>query len=284
MVSDGLRTGWLIALSWVSKVGVCLTARPNPTGAEASFPAPAECKCMLPCQTWSHSRVTQHQTHDPGVLTQLHIANLLQHVATSFRLRKFFQHFCQVETHFYISSQVLHAVLRRPLACSVRRTPRAVPHPAVARAPVLQIVITRAPPSRPAACQPKHPKQCVEKCQNRSLRISAFKPFLKKPFLDPWIAFKPLSLSDTFLSFIFLHFPFQLPFQESKELSWPRGWHLHQHHQWPANLDPKRPAKVTCSRYVHLQGEGKERSPHFSFPDPSYPRIKRPLSNHYGCQ
>lgn len=166
MISDGLRTGWLIAFSWVSKLAVCLTARPNPTGAEASFPAPAECKCMLPCQTWSHSRVTQHQTHDPGVLTQLHIANLLQHVATSVGVLRKFPTFpksflptkCPSPKSFF---QV------PPLACSVRRTPRAVPHPAVARAPVLQIVITRAPPSRPAALcggyQPSSTPLCVEK-------------------------------------------------------------------------------------------------------------------------
>ena len=41
-----------------------------------------------------------------------------------------------------------------PLACSVRKTPRAVPQPAVARAPVLQMVITRAPEHRPAAWEP----------------------------------------------------------------------------------------------------------------------------------
>ena len=41
-----------------------------------------------------------------------------------------------------------------PLACSVRKTPRAVPQPAVAKAPVLQMVITRAAPSRPAAWEP----------------------------------------------------------------------------------------------------------------------------------
>ena len=47
-----------------------------------------------------------------------------------------------------------NAAPNAPLACSVRKTPRAVPQPAVARAPVLQMVITRAPEHRPAAWEP----------------------------------------------------------------------------------------------------------------------------------